>query len=145
MVRAACHCTAVRFEIAAHPDWVLDCNCTICRRYGALWTYFMGADQTKLLSKPAADLTVTYLWGDNSIAFHRCKTCGCITHLEAVDVSPRVVMGMNARLIPTLDPAKTRVVQMDNSHSGYFWTKSDAPPRESQHPKMPMPSPEDWR
>jgi hypothetical protein len=37
MIRAACHCTAVRFEIAEPPEWVLDCNCTICRRYGGLW------------------------------------------------------------------------------------------------------------
>ena len=40
MIRAACHCEAVKFEIAEPPEWVLDCNCTLCRRYGALWTYF---------------------------------------------------------------------------------------------------------
>lgn len=26
MIRAACHCTAVRFAIARPPTWVLDCN-----------------------------------------------------------------------------------------------------------------------
>ena len=38
-MRGACHCEAVRFEIAEPPEWVLDCNCTLCRRYGALWAY----------------------------------------------------------------------------------------------------------
>ena len=39
MIKAACHCGAVRFELEAPPAWVLDCNCTLCRRYGALWAY----------------------------------------------------------------------------------------------------------
>ena len=145
MVRAACHCTAVRFEIAEHPSWVLDCNCTICRRYGALWTYFRGPDQAKLLTKPAPDATEAYLWAARSIGFHRCKTCGCVTHLQAADAAMPVIFGLNARLIPTLDPTQVRVVQIDNSHSGFFWTKSDAPPHPSHHPKMEKPAPEDWR
>jgi hypothetical protein len=144
MVRAACHCTGVRFEIAEHPAWVLDCNCTICRRYGALWTYFHGADQAKLLTTPAPDATEAYLWGDRQIRFHRCRTCGCVTHIQTADAAS-VIFGLNARLIPTLDPARVRVVQMDNSHSGFFWTKSAAPPRPSHHPKMEKPGPEDWR
>jgi len=145
MVKAACHCTAVRFELAALPTWVLDCNCTICRRYGALWSYYFGADQASLIVLPAAELTDTYLWGDRSIAFHRCKTCGCVTHLEAVDTTPRVTFGVNARLIPTLDPAHTRVVQVDNGHTGIFWTRADAPPTSSKHPPMDRPGPDDWR
>src|SRR5262245_22327998 len=110
MVRAACHCTQVRFEVAEHPDWVLDCNCTICRRYGALWTYFRGPDRAKLLTVPAPETTEAYLWGDRSIGFHRCKTCGCVTHLQAADTPTPMIFGLNARLIPTLDPAKVRVV-----------------------------------
>ena len=145
MVRAACHCTAVRFELAEHPAWVLDCNCTICRRYAALWSYYRGPDAAKLIRTSDAGSTDAYLWGDQSIAFHRCKTCGCVTHLAAVDGAPPRVFGINARLIPTLDPSRTRVVQMDNSHSGFFWTRAEDAPRASRHPPMPKPGPEDWR
>jgi hypothetical protein len=145
MVRAACHCTAVRFELSEHPAWVLDCNCTICRRYAALWSYYHGGDAAKLVGKPDPSVTDTYLWGDRSIAFHRCKTCGCVTHLEAVDVQPPVVFGVNARLIPTLDPSRTRVVQIDNGHTGFFWTRAETPSLPSRHPPMPKPGPDDWR
>lgn len=144
MIKAACHCTAVRFEIAEAPAWVLDCNCTLCRRYGALWCYFHGADQSMLISQPDAALTDTYLWGNKGIAFQRCKICGCMTHMTTADTL-RVTFGVNARMIPTLDPATTMIVQKDNSHSGVFWTKSDAPPRSSHHPPMPKPGPDDWR
>jgi hypothetical protein len=143
MIRAACHCEAVKFEIAEPPAWVLDCNCTLCRRYGALWTYFRGADQAKLLRTPDAASTDTYLWGDREIAFHRCRTCGCVTHISAV--TSGAVFGVNARMMAALDPATVVVRQIDNSHSGFFWTASPNPPIESRHPPMPKPGPEDWR
>jgi len=142
MIRAACHCTAVRFELAEPPSWVLDCNCTICRRYGAIWTY-PGPGQLALVA--GADATDTYRWGEESLAFHRCKTCGCVTHTTAVDVDPPRLFSLNARMIPTLDPKSVRLRQKDNSHTGFFWTRSEAPPEPSRHPRMDPPGPEDWR
>ena len=143
MIRAACHCGAVRFEIAEAPAWVLDCNCTLCRKYGGLWTYFRGAEQAKLLSTPEPGSTETYLWGDREIAFHRCRTCGCVTHMEAV--AGGVIFGVNARTMAGLDPATIVVRRIDNSHSGFFWTRPDEPVIESRHPPMPKPTFEDWR
>ena len=143
MIRAACHCEAVRFEIAGPPQWVLDCNCTLCRRYGALWCYFRGAEQAKLMLKPDPSATDTYLWGDRDIAFHRCKTCGCVTHMAAA--ADGVIFGVNARMMAGLDPATVIVRRIDNSHSGFFWTRPDEPVIASRHPKMPAPTPQDWR
>ncbi len=143
MIRAACHCTAVRFEISEAPTWVLDCNCTVCRRYAGLWTYYRGADQAKLLSRPGPGLTEPYTWQDGDIEMHRCKVCGCVTHL--VEAKSGVIFGVNARMMPMLDPSSVTVIQIDNSHTGRFWTKSDQPVRPSHHPHMPMPTPEDWR
>ena len=45
-------------------------------------------------------------WGERSIEFHRCKSCGCLTHWSAVDRGTNR-MGVNARLI---DPALLRTV-----------------------------------
>jgi len=67
-----------------------------------------------------------------------------MTHMKTADAQA-VTFGVNARMIPTLDPAATKLVQIDNGDTGVFWTKSDAPPRASQHPPMPKPGPEDWR
>jgi hypothetical protein len=39
MLRASCHCGAVVLELARRPRTLTECNCSICRRYGALWTY----------------------------------------------------------------------------------------------------------
>src|SRR5688572_7559981 len=109
MIRAACHCTKVRLEIDEAPSWVLDCNCTLCRRYGALWAYYKPG-QVKLVD--GGDATDAYTWSDEVLAFHRCKECGCVTHMIALETHPPSIYGINARLIPTLDPAKVRLVQV---------------------------------
>jgi hypothetical protein len=44
-----------------------------------------------------------------------------------------------------VDPATVRVRKVDNSHSGFFWTRPDEPPIVSRHPVMAPPSPQDWR
>jgi hypothetical protein len=141
-MRAACHCTAVRFEVAELPDWVLDCNCTLCRRYGAIWAY-PKADAVNFVQ--GADATDTYVWGDEMLAFHRCRHCGCVTHMTALDADPPRVYGVNVRMIPTLDPRSVRLRQKDNGHTGFFWSRSDAPPEASGHPPMAWPGPDDWR
>jgi hypothetical protein len=38
------------------------------------------------------------MWGDKDLEFHRCRTCGCITHWSSVD-SSYTRMGVNARLM----------------------------------------------
>ena len=143
MIRAACHCGAVKFEISEPPEWVLDCNCTLCRRYGAMWSYYHPPDHAKLTMKPDPAATEAYLWGDRELAFHRCKTCGCVTHVAVA--ADGFIFIVNARMMAGLDPAKVRIVQADNSHSGWFWTRSDGPVRQSHHPPMPPPTFEDWR
>jgi hypothetical protein len=143
MIRAACHCGAVRFEIAEPPEWVLDCNCTLCRRYGALWSYYHPPDHAKLLMKPDPAATETYLWADRELAFHRCKICGCATHFAVA--ADGFIFGVNARMMAGLDPAKVRIRRIDNSHSGFFWTRPDEPIIPSRHPVMPPPTFDDWR
>ena len=93
MIEASCDCGGVRIEIDAAPQSVTDCNCGICRRYGALWAYYM-PPQVRV-----AGATTIYLRGDKRLEFHHCVTCRCLTHWEAVDKSAQR-MGVNARLMP---------------------------------------------
>jgi len=144
MMKAACHCGAVRFEVEAAPEWVLDCNCTMCRRYGALWAY-PDAGQVNVLKMPDPGVTETYIWGDRELAFHRCRACGCVTHMKAIGADPPGLYGLNARMMPGLDPSNVSLRQVDNGHTGYFWTRSNEPPKPGSHPPMPPPSPDDWR
>ncbi len=96
MIEASCHCGAVRLTLDNAPAEVTACNCSICRRYGVLWAYYR-PDQVRLAPPDAA--TDTYEWDDRSLAFHRCRACGCVTHWSPLNRDPDR-MGINARLLP---------------------------------------------
>lgn len=111
MVRASCHCGAVCLDVAVPPTEVTECNCSICRRYGVLWAYYLPS-QVRLV--PAGAATDTYLWDDRSIAFHRCRTCGCVTHWAATGPG-HDRMGVNARLLDPEVLARVRVRYLDGA------------------------------
>jgi hypothetical protein len=68
-----------------------------------------------------------------------------VTHIEAVAADPPRVFGVNVRMMVGLDPAKVQLLQIDNGHSGHFWTHTVDPQLVSRHPPMPRPGPDDWR
>jgi len=123
MVQGSCHCGAVRFEVEQAPETVMDCNCSHCRLYGSLWAYYPQRDV-----KFEANDTFIYMWGDRMLEMHHCKTCGCFSHFTVVGQTDAKMIGVNARLMRGLDPAKVRLVQKNNGNDGVFWTKSDGPP-----------------
>jgi hypothetical protein len=138
MIKAACHCGAVRLEADPAPTMVNDCNCSICRRYGVLWAYY-DRGQVRLVQGD----TQIYIWGDRHIEFHRCQTCGCVTHW-APSREPGFIRGVNARMMPALDPAQV-VVERSNNGGGphLFWTRPDLPVESAVPPDPPGAA--DWR
>jgi hypothetical protein len=61
------------------------CNCSICRRYGALWAY----QQRKALTIRSARASLrSYAWGRKQYEFFHCAICGCVTHYEQEEKQP---------------------------------------------------------
>jgi len=118
VIEASCHCGDVRLRIAHAPSEVTDCNCSLCRRYGALWAYYTLGEVDVAVGSGETDI---YMWGDRSNRFHRCRTCGCVTHWSAVDQS-RNRMGVNARLLPFEVLVQARVRRLDGAVT---WTYLD--------------------
>ena len=111
MIAASCHCGAVRLELDTPPSEVTQCNCSICHRYGVLWAYCSPREVRVLLRDAPSD---TYMWDDREIVFHRCRTCGCVSHWSAVDPA-HDRMGVNARLLPRDTLAGIRVRHLDGA------------------------------
>jgi hypothetical protein len=147
MVKAACHCGAVRIVMDPAPSWVLDCNCSICRRYGALWAYTRDRLAERDLSArltQGSDAIEAYIWGDRDLATWRCKACGCVTHGTLVG-TPTAIRSVNARMFAQFDPASVTVHRTDNGHSGWFWTRPDAPIWPASYPPSEPSEADDWR
>ncbi len=108
MISTSCHCGAVRLEVPGPPEYLGDCNCSICRRLHGLWGYYPVSQVTR------TGETDVYLWGDRMLTLNRCKVCGCTTHWLPVDPDYDR-MGVNMRMA---DPAALEGVpvrKLDNA------------------------------
>jgi hypothetical protein len=92
-----------------------------------------------------AGATDVYSWSDREFGFHRCKTCGCVTHHTTLRTDPPTIRAVNARMIPTLDPSTVRLQHTDNAHTGWFWTRPPDDFQPGEQPMIPAPGPDDWR
>jgi hypothetical protein len=114
MLTASCHCGAVRIEIDRRPSTLTQCNCSICRRYAALWIY---RKRTTARVDCGPGATRPYLWNDKVIEFHHCTICGCLTHYESTDKRDNSRIAVNGRMLAPEDIAGARVRNFDGAHT----------------------------
>jgi hypothetical protein len=106
MLNLACHCGRVRIETATRPDYLHECNCSLCDPVGARWGYFhpsqvVVAGETRAYRR--ADKA------DPAVDVRFCPTCGCTTHFtltpSGVARFGDVQLGVNMRLADEADLA----------------------------------------
>ena len=76
-VRGSCHCGEVRIELPHAPAWVADCNCSLCRRRGAI-----------VASVPLSGIRILqgeaelrcYQFNTHTARHYFCGVCGIYTH-----------------------------------------------------------------
>ncbi|WP_240229903.1 GFA family protein [Devosia lacusdianchii] len=111
-VMGSCHCGAVRIILDAAPETVTECNCSICRRYGVLWAYYA---PNRVRFEPSEPVTDTYQQASRTLAFHRCRTCGCVTHWAPLAGRDPNRMGINARMLDPIVLAAAQVRHLDGA------------------------------
>jgi len=104
---AVCHCGRVRVQLPSKPTSLLECHCTVCYKYGALWAYFQRND---VVVTTASDTTLqAYIRedADSGLSFNRCGHCGCMmlwrgerTYAEGPYAGLEHRMGVNCRMLP---------------------------------------------
>ena len=71
--RGSCHCGRVTFEARANLTYVVECNCSICAKRGALWHGAKDEDLKILTGE--SDLTL-YRFGTKTARHYFCSRCG---------------------------------------------------------------------
>jgi hypothetical protein len=107
MIDGSCHCGAVRWQYDGQPEGATACNCTVCRRYGALWIYGHEGIGVRVSGE-----TSSYSRG-TAIDFHFCATCGCIAfyRVRKLDDEGRCKIAVNVRLA---EPAAVADIPIDH-------------------------------
>lgn len=115
LIHGSCHCGNVTFELAKSPEKLVDCNCSICRRIGALWGHLEPADVSIKAGK-----TTAYVHGDELLAFHTCLKCGCTTHYENLGKDKHTHMAVNFRMCDPDVVGQFVVRRFDGANSWQF-------------------------
>jgi hypothetical protein len=97
MLTGSCHCGASHWTLEGDPGPATACNCTLCRRYGALWAYDYEGERINV-SGPNA----SYRAGERDPALEIlfCPTCGCVLCWRGLrlDTQGRRRIAVNLRL-----------------------------------------------
>ena len=74
--RGSCHCGAVQFEVSSTLVQTFRCNCSLCRRKGAVMT-LVNPEEFKLLK--GEDALSLYQFNTRTAKHYFCKVCGIYT------------------------------------------------------------------
>lgn len=109
--QGSCHCGRVTFELQARIDHVVDCNCSICRRRGALWH---GAPNSSLRVLSGESDLALYQFNTKTAKHYFCRHCGIHPFAR-----PRIAPDhwvVNVRCIDDINLASVKVQQFDGEH-----------------------------
>lgn len=101
--QGSCHCGAVRFEVDVDIDHVRVCDCSLCRKRGAL-NHRVEESQIRVLT-PLDEMTL-YQWHTHTAKDYFCPKCGILpfrrprTAPELWTVNVRCLDGVDLEAIP---------------------------------------------
>src|SRR5512133_3935457 len=98
--KGSCHCGQIAFEVEGEIGPVIDCNCSMCQRKGAL-LWFVERSALKLLQGESR----TYTFNKHAIRHHFCPNCGIHPLAEARDPQGREMAAINVRCLDDIDLA----------------------------------------
>lgn len=113
MLLASCHCGDVMLEISRRPRSLTECNCSICRRYGALWAYY---SRRSVRTGAGSKAPKIYGWGNRTLEYGFCGRCGCVMfHERSRKKGDDTRIAVNARMMDPGDVAGLKVRLLDGA------------------------------
>ena len=109
MLEGSCHCGTVKWSYPLKLESVTACNCTLCRRYGALWAYGHLEEGIKVSGETSA-----YMRGRKINGYHFCKQCGCLAYYlcNTANKEGQFRIAVNLRMIS--EPEKIASLPIDH-------------------------------
>jgi hypothetical protein len=107
-----CHCGRVRYEVDADLSRVMSCNCSICRKRGALMA-FVPVAKFKLASGTHA--LTDYRFNKKIVHHLFCDTCGISSFARGVGPDGAEMIAINVRCLDGVDLDGLNVVTFDDA------------------------------
>lgn len=123
MLIGACHCGGTHWTLQGDPGSITACNCTLCRRYGALWAYDYENERISIHGSTSSYRRAGK--DDPALEILFCPSCACVVSWRGLrrHADGRRRMAVNLRLAP---PEKVMHLPID--HFDGLDTFEDLPP-----------------
>ena len=98
MIEGTCHCGSAGWTLQGHAGSITACNCTLCRRYGALWAYDYENERISILGRTSSYTRKEKSNPSLEILF--CPNCAGVVAWRglAPDEDGRIRIAVNVRL-----------------------------------------------
>jgi hypothetical protein len=97
-----CHCGEVRFEVTTDLSSVVACNCSLCQKRGALWS-FVPAEHFGL--RAGAEDLKDYQFGKKTLHHLFCAQCGVGAFSRGKNPKGEDMVAVNVRCLDDVDIA----------------------------------------
>ena len=113
MLIGSCHCGNASWTLEGDPGSITACNCTLCRRYGALWAYDYEGERISIAGQTASYTRAAEKQPSLEILF--CPACACVLSWRGLRLQRdgRRRMAVNLRLAEPDAVAKIPVDRFD--------------------------------
>lgn len=117
MLGGSCHCGGAGWTLSGDPGSITACNCTLCRRYGALWAYDFEGERIALTGATAAYRRPGK--ADPALEIRFCPVCAGVTAWRGLRLEPdgRRRIAVNVRLAPPAAVAELAIDHFDGLDS----------------------------
>lgn len=107
--RGSCHCGNVKYEVELGLSEVLEGNCSMCKRTGALLAF---VPEDKFHLESGKDLP-DYTFNKKHIHYLFCPTCGIRSFARGAMPDGKKMVAINTRCLEGVDAAKLKVKHFD--------------------------------
>lgn len=100
MLAGSCHCGGAHWTLDGDPGSITACNCTLCRRYGALWAYDYEGERISVQGPTSSYRRPGK--ADPALEILFCPSCACVLSWRGLrlEADGRRRIAVNLRLAP---------------------------------------------
>lgn len=108
-----CHCGQVRYDVTADLSQVMSCNCSICLKRGALWTF---VPPERFALRAGEEGLTDYQFGKKVIHHLFCRECGVGSFSRGLGPDGQEMIAVNVRCLDGVDIAALTLTHIDGKN-----------------------------
>jgi hypothetical protein len=108
--KGSCHCGAVTYDVQGDFTEGMMCNCSRCKRLGAVWAY---VEEPAFILLTGEDKLTKYQFNKKHIDHLFCQDCGIESYGYGHDGNGHYMYAVNLNCVDDIDTTTLTITQFD--------------------------------